>query len=165
MRNATTAERILSLVTTRDRAAATVGDLIESRAGALRFWFTIGSQVLRRAAVPAVVGFLAQFFLFFWVGFALRFSVYLFIRPFTLLRWIVDITLLSTQLLAGYGIARYGKTRALGICVIVVLTDCVLGALRINNGNINMAVWAIPLLASTLATRRSVRPAPSPRPS
>jgi len=160
MPNANIAERILSLVTTPDRAGATVGDLIESRVGALRFWFTIASQILRRATVPALVAFMAQFFLIFWAGLALvRFSV-----SFTLLRWIVDLTLLATQLLVGHGIARYGKTRALGICVIVVLADCVIGALRINNGNVDMALWAIPLLVSTLVTRRSVRPAPSRRP-
>jgi hypothetical protein len=81
-----------------------------------------------------------------------------------MLRWVVDLTLLATQLLVGYGIARYGKTRVLGICVIVVLTDCVIEAQRVNNGNINMTVWAMPLLASALATRRIVRPAPSRRP-
>jgi len=36
MHNAKAAEWILSLVTAQDRAAATVEDLIESRAGALR---------------------------------------------------------------------------------------------------------------------------------
>ena len=75
MPNANIAERILSLVTTPDRAGATVGDLIESRVGALRFWFTIASQILRRATVPALVAFMAQFFLIFWAGLALvRFS-------------------------------------------------------------------------------------------
>jgi hypothetical protein len=47
MRNANVAERILSLITTPDRAAATVGDLIETHVGVWRFWFTIGSQFLR----------------------------------------------------------------------------------------------------------------------
>ena len=158
MRNANIAERILSLVTAPDRAAATVGDLIESRVGALRFWSAIGSQILHRTAMPAVVAFLAQYFLDFWAGFGL-----MFITSFTLFRWVADLTQLASQVLTGYGIARYGKTRALGICIIVVLADCLLGALRINNANINMAVWAIPLLASTLATRRSARPAPSHR--
>ena len=83
---------------------------------------------------PAILGFLGQFFLIFLAGFGLRFMI-----------------------------ARYGKTRALGICIIVVLADCLLGALRINNANFNMAVWAIPLLASTLATRRSAHPTPSHR--
>jgi hypothetical protein len=159
MRNANIAERILSLVTTPDRAAATVGDLIESGAGAPRFWVTVGSQILRRTSKPALGAFLAQFVLIFCAGFGLRFMT-----SFILFRWIVELTLLATQLLVGYGIARYGKQRALGICLIVALADCVLGALRINNGNINMAIWAIPLLASTLATRRSVHPAPSRRP-
>ncbi len=164
MRSANVAEWILSLVTTPDRAAGTVGDLIESRAGAPRFWSTIASQFLRRAGTPVVAAFLAQFFLFFWAGFALRFSVIFLIPSVTFLLWVADLTLLATQLLVGYGIARFGKTRALGICVIVVVADCVIGALQVRNGNINMAAWAIPLLASTLATRRSVRPAPSRRP-
>jgi hypothetical protein len=160
MPNANIAERILSLVTTPDRAGATVGDLIESRVGALRFWFTIASQVLRRLVIPGVLGFLAQFFLFFWAGFALRFSIIHLSRPFTVVR----ITLLATQVLVGYVIARYGKMRALGICLIVILADCVIGAMNVNNANINMAVWAIPLLASTLVTRRNVGPTPSHRP-
>jgi hypothetical protein len=69
----------------------------------------------------------AQFYLFFRAGFVLRFSAYLLIPPFTLFRRIVVITVLATQLLVGYGIARYGKTRALGICLIVAALDCALG--------------------------------------
>jgi hypothetical protein len=38
MRNARLAEWILSLVTTPERASATVGDLLEDRRGVLRFW-------------------------------------------------------------------------------------------------------------------------------
>jgi hypothetical protein len=43
MRNARLAEWILSLVTTPERASATVGDLLEDRvaAGALRFWTAV----------------------------------------------------------------------------------------------------------------------------
>jgi hypothetical protein len=43
MRNARLAEGILSLVTTPERASATVGDLLEDRAaaGALRFWSAV----------------------------------------------------------------------------------------------------------------------------
>ena len=163
MHNAKAAEWILSLVTAPDRAAATVGDLIESRAGALRFWSAIGAQFLQQTAMPAVVAFMAQFFLLFWVGFAVTLAVFRHLPHTILLRSAVDLTLLATQLSVGYGIARYGKTRALGICVIVVLTDCLAGTVHVRNGNINMAIWAIPLLASTLATRRSVRPAPSHR--
>jgi hypothetical protein len=41
MRNAQVAEWILSLVTTPERAAATVGDLLENAASRSRFWFGV----------------------------------------------------------------------------------------------------------------------------
>ena len=70
--------------------------------------------------------------------------------------WYAGLTSLATQVLIGYGIARYGKARALGICLLVVATDCLVG-FRVNNVSISMAIWAVPLLAGTLvASRRRV---------
>jgi hypothetical protein len=76
MRNARLAERILSLVTTPERASATVGDLLEDRRhdGALRFWSAVLITTLSllwqdvaasplRMARLAVLGLLLQWLL------------------------------------------------------------------------------------------------------
>lgn len=63
IRNGRVAEWSLSLVSTRDHAAATVGDLVESGVGGWRLWWAVGSQVAR--AVPlALTAFVAQFVIF-----------------------------------------------------------------------------------------------------
>jgi hypothetical protein len=84
MRNARLAEWILSLVTTPERASATVGDLLEDRlhAGALRFWgavlFAAFSLLWRdvvahpkRMAVLAVYGVFLELLLSFVAAFVL----------------------------------------------------------------------------------------------
>ena len=77
MRNAYIAEWILSLVTTPERAAATVGDLLEDGGGhgVVWFWASVLSTMLallwrdvlsnpRRMARLAVIGYLYQFLLY-----------------------------------------------------------------------------------------------------
>ena len=152
MRNAHVAQWILSLVCPPDRAASTIGDLIESGAGPARIWSVVGGQVLH--AVPfALAAFFTQFFIFgIQAGIVLRliWPGYAWGGGFA---WYAGLTSLATQVLIGYGIARYGKARALGICLLVVATDCLVG-FRVNNVSISMAIWALPLLAGTLVTRR-----------
>ncbi len=71
MHNARIAEWLLALVTTKDRAAATVGDLMEQNRGAVWFWASVLGTSLSIAwnevkahpgkmALIAVVGFLLQ---------------------------------------------------------------------------------------------------------
>ena len=147
MRNAHVAQWILSLVCPPDRAASTIGDLIESGAGPARIWSVVGGQVLH--AVPlALAAFFTQFFIFgIQAGIVLRYI------PGYGFRWYAGISCVATQVLIGYLIARYGNARALGICLLVVATDCLVG-FRVNNVSISMAIWALPLLAGTLVTRR-----------
>jgi len=162
MRNADVAQWVLSLFTTPDRAASTIGDLVETVAGPVRLWRVVGGQVLR--AVPlALAAFYAQFFIVgVQFGIVLRFLFpgYMWPNGF---RWYAGLSCLATQILVGYGIARLGRTRAPGVCLLVVLTNCVLGGFRFNNASINMAIWAVPLLAGTVVTRRSGRREPSRR--
>ena len=156
MRNAAAlAQWVLSLITTPESAAATVGDLIESGAEPVRLWSVVVGQVLR--AVPlALAAFFAQFFI--WV---IEFTVVLrYVLPGyawgNSFRWYAGLSGLAIQLLIGYGIARLGKARALGVCLLVALADCVFGGFRNNNAGINMAIWAVPLLAATVIVRRRV---------
>src|SRR5262245_16217603 len=78
MRNARLAQWLLSLVTTPDRAASTVGDLLEDRAtsGPIRFWASVLFTVLallwrdlaaspRRMAGLALYGVVLQFLFIF----------------------------------------------------------------------------------------------------
>jgi hypothetical protein len=71
MRNARIAEWILALVTTKDRAAATVGDLMEQSRGAVWFWASVLGTSLSitwkevkaqpgKMVLIAIVGFLLQ---------------------------------------------------------------------------------------------------------
>jgi hypothetical protein len=91
MRNARLAEWILSLVTTPERAAATVGDLLEDRVdvGALRFWSAVMLTSLSllwrdvaehplRMVRLAALGLVLQLLLSFGmtVGYVVLFAVY-----------------------------------------------------------------------------------------
>ena len=88
MRNAQVAEWILSLVTSPDRAASTVGDLMESATtrGALWFWIGVLRTVLSMmwrdvAANPGrMMGLAGKGFL---VGLGLTFACFLVIIPVT----------------------------------------------------------------------------------
>jgi hypothetical protein len=144
------AQWVLSLITTPESAAAAIGDLIETGAGPVRIWTVVVGQVLR--ALPlALAAFLAQFFIF-----AIQARIVLRYIPGYGFRWYAGISCVATQVLIGYLIARYGNARALGICLLVVLTDCLFGGFRNNNAGINMAIWAVPLLAATVIVRRRV---------
>jgi hypothetical protein len=124
----TVGEWILSTITTSDRAASIVGDLIQARTNSIRFWMAIGSNVLH-AITPRVVGAAV-------VG---LFAV---------------LSGLGTQILTGLWIGRSRQKQPLLVCLLVVVVDCVLGLLKVNNASVNMAIWSIPLLLGTIAMHR-----------
>lgn len=168
MRNYAFGEWILSLITARDRAASIVGDMIESRCSALRFWAGIGSHLLH-AITPAVIrmalaGFIAQFVLLIPLALAIALA-YMFGRavlglplPIYLFGLGAGFACFGIQTLIGYWFGRYSSHRALLVCLMVGLVDCALGALNWRNASINMAVWSIPLLVGAIAGfRRSSR--------
>jgi hypothetical protein len=154
----TVGEWILSTITTSDRAASIVGDLIQARTNSIRFWMAIGSNVLHaitpRVVGAAVVGLLAQFVVLaipsITIILLLRssgFSIYVW-------HWFAVLSGLGTQILTGLWIGRSRQKQPLLVCLLVVVVDCVLGLLKVNNASVNMAIWSIPLLLGTIAMHR-----------
>ena len=142
MRNAHVAQWMLSLVTTPDRAASTVGDLLEDRAtsGPIRFWasvvFTVVALLWRdlagspwRMARLAVYGLILQFlfmFVFMFVVFigalaARGFGSRAFEAPFdpSAISGAIAITLFSmaSQFQVGRVLAKRSPGSELAACV------------------------------------------------
>jgi putative Mn2+ efflux pump MntP len=160
MLNQSVGEWILSAVTTPDRAASIVGDLIQSRASSIRFWTAISSNVLH-AITPrlgvAIVAFLAQFIVFLIpsiaITYCLRSSV------LSIYQWhsCAVLSFLGTQMLTGFWIGRASQRLPLLVSLLVVVFDCALGVLNVNTVSINMAIWSVPLFLGTIAAHRRHR--------
>ena len=159
MRKQIIGERILQVMTTPDRAAAIVGDLDERGVSSTQFWLAIGSNVLH-SITPGVLkaaakGCIAQFVFALAIATAMVFAYIL--LPVTLWPWFAALEILAAQIFTGYWITRRAEKQPLLICMLVVAADCILGLLRVNNASINMAIWSIPLLATTVAIDRRHR--------
>lgn len=158
MRNHDIGQWILSRITTPERAASIVGDLIESRCDAIRFWTAIGSHLLH-AVTPkvlgiALAGFVAQFVILAIPAALLGIGALAVRLPMYALHWYAVFACAATQLAIGYWFGRSHQNGALLICLIIGLLDCALGFLGINNASINMAIWSIPLLPCAILSRR-----------
>jgi hypothetical protein len=161
MLNQSVGEWILSAVTTPDRAASIVGDLIQSRASSIRFWTAISSNVLHaitpRLIGVAIVAFLAQFVVFLIpsiaITYCLRSSV------LSIYQWhsCAVLSFLGTQMLTGFGIGRANQRLPLLVSLLVVVFDGALGVLNVNTVSINMAIWSVPLFLGTIAAHRRHR--------
>jgi hypothetical protein len=159
-------EWILSLVTTPERAASIVGDMVEDECTTFRCWTAIASH-LAHAITPGVIGlvltgFFAQFLLSLTAAIALNIGFRFLAWPvdakqWQILYWGIVPAFLGIQFLTGYGIAYLDQRRALLLGLAVMLLDCIAGALNVNNASINMAIWSIPLMAGTLLYRRHTR--------
>ncbi|HXE62154.1 MAG TPA: hypothetical protein VN519_01365 [Bryobacteraceae bacterium] len=159
MHRQTIGEWILGRLMTQDHAAAIVGDLEENGVSHMRFWLAIASNVIhsisRATAMAAVKGCLVQF------AFTLLLSpvvtVAFYFLPLRYFLWIGAISILPVQIFTAFWITRQKQKQPLLICLMIVLIDCALGLLKINNVSINMAIWSIPLLLATIAIDRRNR--------
>jgi len=163
-------EWILSLVMSPEHAAAVVGDMVEDGRSTFRCWTAIASHI-RHALTPGllglvVAGFFAQFLfpvaLAFLSGFGFGSGVIapsLYSGHWRLFYWAVVLIFSLNQFVTGYWIGRWGR-RSLLLALLVPLADCGAGALSFNTGSVNMALWAIPLLAGTIVYRRRCRSTP-----
>lgn len=155
-------EWILSLVTTPERAATIVGDMVEDGRSTFRCSTAIASH-LAHALTPGLIGramggFLAQFLLSTAVALAVSPLLPLLMHRWSLYHWFFVVAFVGTQLATGYWIGRWNHRRSLLLVLLVMLLDFTAGALNVNNANINMALWSIPLLAGTLLYRRRSSP-------
>ncbi len=142
----------------QERATAIVGDLEESGTGATRFWLAIGSNILhsidREVLIAAFKGWLAQFVFPLLPGMLLTYAASRSSAVELWWPWIAALVILAAQILTGYWLTRQREKRPILICLLVVIADCVVGLLKGNNASINMAIWAIPLLLTTVAIAR-----------
>jgi hypothetical protein len=181
MRNAQVAEWILSLVTTPERAASTVGDLMESAPSRGRFWFgvlrTAVSLLWRElAANPARMARLAGSG--FLVGLVMIFVCFFVIIPLTLVlsragvqdgkvyvSWPFTVGSMFVMILVpfqqGRWVARWSPGQELAACVaLTILTaavDAVLMALRMETVfqlMLSITSPLIPMFAGALWVRR-----------
>jgi hypothetical protein len=154
----TVGEWILSAVTTPERAASIVGDLIQNRTGSIRFWMAIGSNVLHALTLKvigaAIVAWFAQFLIFVIPSLALAYLFRFHVLSIYLLHWFAIFLCLGTQILTGLWIGRPTQKQPVLVCLLVVIFDCALGLLNVNNASINMAIWAVPLLLATITMHR-----------
>lgn len=143
MRNGQIAECVLSMVTTRDHAAAAVGDLVESGVGARRLWSAVGSRILRsvdaRTLAITVVAFALQYPLFFLTMRALPQARWFTVPP-------VVSSCVVTEMLVGGAIGMYGQAMPLTACLLLVFCDCALGGFKVNGVQVSLAIWPVPLL-------------------
>jgi hypothetical protein len=155
-------EWTLSFVTTPERAAAIVGDMVEDGCSPFRCWTAIASHLAHAitpgAAGLVLTGFFAQFILSLAAWMPLSFAFHFLFRPFDITSWRAEFwcalsTFLVVQILIGYWIGRTGQRRALFLGLMVTLLDCAIGALHVRNASINMALWSIPLIAGILLYR------------
>ena len=148
---------ILQLLMAQDRAAAIVGDLEENGVSSMQFWRAIGSNILHALNMEVLIaagkGCLAQFA--FAVLLTPISTLGFFLLPFTVDRWVAALLILIAQILTAWWITSQKVRQPILIGLLVVIADGVLGLLRINNASINMSIWAIPLLISTVAINRS----------
>jgi hypothetical protein len=158
MRKQNVGEWILGQMMAPERAGAIVGDLEQNDVGGVGFWMAIGSSVLH-AINADVLGVAAK-------GFLLQFLLALLLAPVRffpfLLRtgpwpWTSAPVILGIQILTGVWLGRQTDKRPLVTCMLIVAADCVLGLLRFNNASINMSIWSIPLVATTVAIGRTHR--------
>jgi hypothetical protein len=152
------AEWILSIVTTPARASAQVGDLLENGCGPLAFWAAIGSTLLRavtwKELKESVIGFSAQF-VFLVVLLTPMIQVFSVPRlPPETLHWVLAAISLCTQVLTALWIGRAGRQKPVLVSLLISLFDCILGLFNVNNVSINMAVWSIPLLLTSVVLHR-----------
>ena len=152
---------MLRAVTTPERAAAVIGDLVQSKAGPLGFWVAISSNLLH-AITPPIIGlavgaFLFQFFVFLIPATALTYCLNWFVISVDAWHWCSVVLFLSTQLLTGLWIASAKQQRFPLVCLLVVFSDCATGFLNLNNVSINMAIWSVPVLLGTIIGRRLSR--------
>jgi hypothetical protein len=141
MRNLALAEWTLSLVTTPDRAAASVGDLLEERTGPVAFWWSIASTAVSLSlsdlsAAPlsllgfALYGLVIAIVLSVLLGglAGLLFAVLLAARPGLT---VTQLTIVGTALswigsyAAGMLLAQRAKGRELAACVVLLLLQTV----------------------------------------
>ena len=159
MRKHSAQEWMLSLVTTPDRASAILGDLIESGGTAFDFWVALGSNVLHSMTLAAfgmaLVGFVFQFLIFLLPSFAIMRGLRVSAISTMQFASYSDLSFLGTQVITGYWIGSWGRSRAFLVALIVAVIDCGLGVLNVNNASINMAVWAFPLLGGAILQRRN----------
>jgi hypothetical protein len=159
MHRQTIGQWILGCLMTQDHAAAIVGDLEENHFNHLSFWRAIVSNVIhattRATLMAAIKGCLAQF-VFSLLLAPVTFAAFYF-SPLPYLHWIAVISILTVQIVTGFWIARQKEKQPLLVCLLVVAADCVLGLLHFNNASINMAIWSIPLLLTTIAIDRRNR--------
>ena len=158
MRSYEIGQWILSQITTPERAACIVGDLLESRCHAIRFWAAIGSHLLH-AVTPKVLGaalggFVAQFVILAIPAALLGIGALAVRLPMYALHWYAIFACAACQILIGYWIGRSRRNGAVLICLIIGLMDCALGLLGVNNASANLAIWSIPLLASAVLCHR-----------
>jgi hypothetical protein len=160
MRKALIAEWILSLATTPERAAATVGDLLERPSGfRLSVLRTFASLVIDglaasplRVAGLALVGFVAQYILF--LVFALHPRV-LTLRMNESLNasWFLIV-------LIGCMFTRVLRERALAACFVLAILNIILTALVIlerGRAGVNMpmlAIFQLPCFVGVVLSRR-----------
>jgi hypothetical protein len=163
MHKAAAAEWILSLVTTRENAAATVGDLVETSSLSP---FTVlriaASGVLQqvkespgKVALFAVLAFVGQFVAYspLAVGFAWLLGGWSPLEH----GWIFPMfaaTFLVTQIFVGKWIIRLCPGREMSVCIGLVILNALAG-IKLNNVSISMSLWwQIPMLIGAVSERR-----------
>jgi hypothetical protein len=159
MYSAALAQWLLSRVTTRESAAATVGDLIESGAGPLQLWAAVGSRIVRSVDAKTlgwvIAAFVAQVPAFFLI-----------IRLLPQMRWFAVAPFISAtvtaELLIGSAMGRWSR-KPVTACLLLAIADAALLRIRENGVAINWLYSAVPLIAGMILTRRSGRRAPSHR--
>jgi len=163
MHKAVAAEWILSLVTTRENAAATVGDLVETSTLSMASVFRIAAAgVLRQFTAPrpgrvtalAVAAFIGQFVAFSPAAIA---SLWL-VRTYNL--WdpafmmpLFAIGFFVTQVFVGKWVVRLSPGCEMAVCLALGILNAIAG-LSINNVSINMALWQIPIMLGVVWERR-----------
>lgn len=163
MFRARVSEWILSLVTTRERAAATVGDLVESSAlGMISVLRIAASAILRqvsvspgRVAVVALTAFVGQFVLYvpcaLCLAWAVRiFSPWRFVSMFPLFA----VPFFLTQIAVGKWMVRWSHGCEMAVCLALGVLNVIAGILHLNNISIDMSLWQIPILIGAIRERR-----------
>ena len=160
MRRASIAEWIFSLVMSADQAASTTGDLLElpgsfwwgvARIFAASVWRIFAAHPFRIARAAAV-SFLLQVLIPILPAF-LYFRLDIFTHP-DIWHACVLCSMLLTQFLIGRFILGKPGANAIVVCIAVGFLNCLVGALNVNMGSVNMVIWQIPLMAGFVMARR-----------